>query len=223
MRRALLVLALLVGPWLLPTSPASAGCSLGTHKGGVTAYRSPRMQTASTVLYGDSITYQAYQRLTVRHPELAVDTYWGRTTFPTVEQLAYDTYGGHVPDVVVMAIGTNDTHHPQTMTDLVRYARDILPASTRLIWLNTYVESRPGWQEVNVEISRVPGIEVVDWAARNLRARGMSDRSPLLYDGVHLSCDGADAWLALVESALQGRVSGTLAPLSDQATQPPHV
>lgn len=219
MRRALLALALLAGPWLLPSEHASAGCALGTRQDGVTAYRSATMRSASVVVYGDSISYQVTHRLRTRHPELGVDAYWGRPTLDGVEALAKDTFNQEAPDVVVMAVGTNDTQRPDSVGALVRYARGILPSTTRLLWLNTYVESRSGWEQVNRQIASVPGVEVVDWATRNLRAKGRGDGSPLLYDGVHLSCSGADAWLRLVEAALHSRVTGALAPLSDQAAE----
>lgn len=219
MRRALLALALLAGPWLLPSHAAEAGCGLGTRHKGVTAYRSSDIRTASVVLYGDSITYQVTERLRIRHPEIAVDAFWGRSAQSGVEALARDTFDNPAPEVVVMAVGTNDTREPSVVGDQVRFARGILPRSTRLLWVNTYVESRPGSDEVNRQIALVPGVEVVDWSARNLRARGHAERSPLLSDGVHLSCGGSDAWVRLVEAALHHRALGLLAPYSDQAAE----
>lgn len=220
MRRALVLLAALAGTWLLPSSPADAGCGLVTKHGRVAAYRSSGMTTERVVLYGDSITYQVVERLRIRHGELGVDAYWGRRTRGGVDAFARDLYfAKRPPQAVVMALGTNDTRQPQEMASLVRYTRSVLPRTTRLLWLNTYVESRPGWEQVNREIALVPGVEVIDWAARNLRARGRAERSPLLYDGVHLSCAGADAWIRLVEASLRHPVTGALAPLSDQAAE----
>jgi len=219
-RRALIALALLATSLLLPTGAAEASCGLSGKRPGVTAYRSSEMRTAPVVVYGDSITYQVVQRLRIRHADVAVDAHWGRPTQPGVATLARDLYyAARVPRVVVMALGTNNTHDPGAMASMVRYTRSVLPPSTRLLWLNTYVESRPGWEQVNRQIALVPGVEVVDWAARNLRARAAGSRSPLLYDGVHLSCDGADAWIRLVEASLHHRVNGLLAPLSDQAAE----
>lgn len=220
MRRAIVALALLASTWLLPSAPADAGCGLAAKKGRVAAYRSTTMTTAPVVLYGDSITYQVVDRLRIRHDDLAIDAWWGRSTRMGVDALARDRYfAKRAPRVVVMALGTNDWQQPEAMASLVRYTRSVLPRSTRLLWLTTYADTRPGWEQVNREIALVPGVEVVDWAARNLRARGTAERSPLLYDGVHLSCAGADAWIRLVEASLRNRVIGALAPLSDEAAE----
>lgn len=197
---ALLVSSCLLGLSLLPFS-ASAGCGLGAGQRGV--FRSPTTASAEALVYGDSITYQVAERLTTRNAGVAVDAWPGRRTLDAVESLTRDLVGREAPRVVLMALGTNDTRAPWTVGALARHARSAVPAPTRLLWLSTYAEPWPGWAQVNDEIAAVPGVELVDWAGLNLRARGAADRSPLLDDGVHLGCDGAEAWLALVEAALR--------------------
>lgn len=221
MRRALLAVVALAAVWVLPAVPASAeSCALGTRAKGVTYERSTALDASSVVMYGDSITYQMARRLGIRHPDVGLDAYWGRPTLHGVETLARDMFkDDQAPDVVIMAVGTNDTGHPESVGSLVRYTRDLLPRTTRLLWVNAYTESRPGWDKVNMQISGVPQVEVIDWAARNLRERGRGGQSALLQDGVHLSCKGADAWLRLLEASLHNRVNGVLAPLSDQAAE----
>lgn len=203
MRRRLSALLVVTGLLLAAfvTSPAAAGCGLGSSRGGAGTYRSPAVSSAPVLVYGDSITFQAAARLSRLHPQVAVDAYPGRRTLEAVESLQRALVGRAAPRVVVMALGTNDTRAPWSVGTSVRYARALLPARTRLVWLTTYVEPWPGWEQINEAIAAVPGVEVLDWAAVNVAVR-RDGSSPLLFDGVHLSCRGADAWLRVVGSAL---------------------
>lgn len=202
MRRGAGVLAAVL---LLAVTPlARAGstpvCSLPTRHTGV-AYRSPALPHADLTLYGDSITYQAWRGLARVRTGLAVDAFWGRATHPTVTALAHDA-AVHTPKVVVLAIGTNDIPQPAGLVLEVQRARALLPASVRLLWVNTYVDTTPGWVGVDLQVAAIPGVEVVDWASTNLRARGTATTSPLLSDGIHLTCEGAKAWVDLVNRAI---------------------
>lgn len=204
-RRRLGALLVVLGLALtaVSSSPASAGCGLGSTGPTVRAFRSPTMRSAAVLVYGDSITFSVARRFTALHPEVAVDAWGGRRTLDAAETLARDLVDRPAPRVVVMAMGTNDTHAAGDVGALARHVRTALPASTRLLWLTTYAEPWQGWEEVNAQLTGVPGVELVDWAAVNRGARGTAARSPLLTDGVHLACSGADAWLRLVGEALR--------------------
>lgn len=204
-RRRLVALLAVLGLALvsIASTPASAGCGLGSTDPAVRSFRSPDLRSAAALVYGDSITFSVAERLTGLRPEVAVDAWPGRRTLDAAETLLRDLEGRPAPRVVVMAMGTNDTGGPAQVGALVRQVRAALPASTRLLWLTTYAEPWAGWEEVNAQLVGVPGVELVDWAAVNRAARGTADRSPLLTDGVHLACSGADAWLGLVDRALR--------------------
>lgn len=205
MRRAILLVAALLAPLAVLTGPADAGsgCGLLARKAGVT-YRTKAFHERPVAMYGDSITFEGWLLLAKRTPPpLAVNALSGRRTLSTVNALNRDV-SVRVPEVVVMAVGTNDLASPDPLLrEQVSRTRALLPTTTRLLWVNTYVETLNAWPVVNAMIASVPGVEVIDWAAVNLRARGTSDRSPLLSDKVHLSCAGGKAWSALIDSALR--------------------
>jgi len=103
---------------------------------------------------------------------------------------------------LLRAVGTNDAPDIVGMAAEVRRARAGLPAGIRLLWVNVYTERSTAWRDVDLAVASQPGVEVVDWAAANLSARGTAPRSPLLSDGVHLSCQGAGVWQGLLRRAL---------------------
>lgn len=191
---AALVLVLLAPP------QASAGCGLGSSRLGAVPVRTTA--GAPVLVYGDSITAQVAGRLLLARRDVAVDAWPGRRTLDAVTALVRDLEGRPAPRTVVMALGTNDTRSPQLVGALARYARSVVPPVTRLLWVTTYAEPWPGWQDVNAELAGVPGVQLVHWAALNAAARGAAGSSPLLRDGVHLGCAGADAWLDLVTAAI---------------------
>jgi lysophospholipase L1-like esterase len=198
------VVAALLAPWAVTAVPADAGCGLLPRKSGIT-HRTKAFHARDVAVYGDSITFEAWRLLASRADvELAVDARSGRRTAPTVDVLRQDLRV-HVPAVVVMAVGTNDlATGGRGVRAEVEHVRSLLPLTTRLLWVNTYVETRDTWREVNAQIATVPGVEIVDWATRNLQAKGTGARSPLLlFDKVHLSCAGGSAWASLIDAALR--------------------
>jgi len=206
MLRRLAALAALTGLGLAAVvpGPASAGCGLSSSGPGA-RFRSGTVATAPILVYGDSITFQVAERLVALRPEVAVDAWPGRRTRDAVEALLRDVEGRPAPRVVVMAMGTNDTRWPEQVGALARLARAGAPAGTRVLWLTTYAEPWPGWERVNAELAAVPGVELLDWEGANRAARADGSSSPLLVDGVHLACPGADAWLDLVGTAVSRR------------------
>lgn len=204
MRRRLLLLTLVVGvlaAGVPVASSATSGCTVpGRKLGRATTYRSPNITTAPVVLYGDSISYQGYRSLQRLLPGVGVDAWWGRATTPTVDALARDVRR-HRPRTVIMAIGTNDRTTPQQFLLQVRRARALLPATTRLLWVAVYVEPTPEWLGIDAQLAAVQGVQVVDWVDVNRRARGTALHSPLLSDGIHLTCAGTVAWAGMLRAA----------------------
>lgn len=198
--RALVLLAVL-GGLAVPLDRASAGCGLAAKPAGDRRHLRTDDLGGPVRLYGDSITFQAWRGLAERLPRLGVDAWWGTTTRPTVDRALQDA-ARTPPRTVVLAVGTNDAPDAVAMAAEVRRARAGLPAGTRLLWVNVYTERSTAWRDVDLAVASQPGVEVVDWAAANLRARGTAARSPLLSDGVHLSCQGAGVWRGLLQRAL---------------------
>ena len=195
------VLLVVVATLLVPLRPASAGdCGLKTLDDGF-AHRTPYFSSASTWIYGDSITYQVWRQAEQRFPGASVDAYWGRRTTDVLDRIRQDV-PRHTPKTVVVATGTNDRRNPREFGGDVARIRKWLPAKTRLIWVLVYVDTSPNWQEVDARVLSAARVEVVDWVTPNLRARGKSAHSYLLYDGVHMSCEGARTWLDLVAQAV---------------------
>lgn len=159
----------------------------------VYSYRA-RTLTADVVVYGDSITFQSTDWLPATY---GIDAQWGRQTTPTVDRLKYDLgLRTAPPKVVVMAIGSNDRVDPSVMAYQVRRARVLVPATTRLVWVNVYAEhDLAGSEAINdaiVNSGATRPIELVNWYKRNsLLAAQNGGMSPLLdSSGTHLNCRG---------------------------------
>lgn len=156
-------------------------------------------------LYGDSITYQNRLALYPHLGRVSADAYWGRATAPTVQALGSDVHRTRrYPSVVIMAIGTNDLANPAGMEQQVRLARAVIPQSTRLLWVNTYTDTvdEATMAAINDAIASVPGVQVVDWHYYNEAWSAGAETSPLLSDGVHLSCLGQYVWVNMIHRAL---------------------
>lgn len=167
----------------------------------------PLFGTATVWLYGDSITHQNRLALypTLTRGSIAADTWWGRTTAPTVQALGADVHATrHRPSVVVMATGTNDLADPAGMARQVQLARAVLPTTTRLLWVNAYTDTVDAGTlaAVNDAIASVAGVQVIDWAYYNEAWKGDGGTSPLLSDGIHLSCLGQTVWVNLVRRSI---------------------
>lgn len=204
LRAAPLLATALLGVALVQ-APEAAGCGLDGRAPEGRPARPAAMRTADVLVYGDSITAQVADRLAAALPEAAVDAWSGRRSADAVGALVADLRGRPAPRVVVMAVGTNDTRFPTEVGLLARQVRAQLPEDVRLLWVTAYAEPWPGWQDVNAGVAAVRGVERVGWAERNLAARAGRGGSPLLSDGVHLGCAGAEAWLAMVVASVRSR------------------
>jgi lysophospholipase L1-like esterase len=198
-RAVVVVSAALALTQVVAPAAQAAGCTHDAHLDGISRVRA-RTQTAQVVVYGDSITAQAWHLLP---SSWGYDAHWGRRTSEAVSVLLADLRARSAPPrVVIMAIGTNDIRGPRVVEPLVRLTRRVLPRSTRLIWVNTFITPNPRWARVNRSISDVTGVEVADWARMNT-AMGHA-RGSLLLDrtGVHTNCRGAHARVTLLRNAV---------------------
>jgi hypothetical protein len=156
-------------------------------------YRSSDLvhKVAPRWVYGDSLTYLSRRELVSRYGPIgvAVDALWGRNSRSAVDSLELDLRL-KTPKVVVIATATNDIFNPPDVTLQMHRARAMLPSTTRLYWINAYMESGT-WEEdtINPQFT-VPGITVIDWYGYNL-VRQVGGHSPLVDQyGTHVSCDG---------------------------------
>jgi hypothetical protein len=183
----------------LPPAAQAAPCTYDAHVDGISHVRA-RTATAGVVVYGDSITAQAWHLLP---SSWGYDARWGRRTSEAVSILLADVRARRTPPhVVIMAIGTNDIRGSRVVEPWVRMTRRALPRSTRLIWVNTFITPNRGWARVNRSISDVTGVEVADWARLNRAV--MRSRGAMLLDrtGVHTNCRGAHARVTLLRRAV---------------------
>jgi len=168
-------------------------------KSGPAAYRQ-----AVAWAYGDSITFQSRQHLKrTMSVSTAIDAHWGRATKSAVDALAADLRQHAAPAVVVMAAGTNDLQDVPAFRAQVVRARAMLPRSTRLLWVDVYVEISRKHYAANRAIRSVRGVEPLGWSRTN--ARSLRDgRSRLLSDGVHINARGCEMRNELIVAAVDG-------------------
>lgn len=156
-------------------------------------------------LYGDSITYQTWRNLRQITPnhKIAVDAWWGRNTHSALWALRRDArrFPHRLPHTVVMAVGTNDLYQIDVLTREVAETRAALPRRVRIVWVNTYVETTENYNIADRMLWQAHGIHVASWSGVNLPVL-VDRRSPLLYDGIHVTAAGCDARNRLIRSAL---------------------
>lgn len=185
-----------------PSAQAATACNPVVPSGvSKTPIKSSRWayRHAHAWVYGDSITYQTWANLHSTTQHLAVDAWWGRSTASGVLALGKDVhhFPRHLPDVVVMATGTNDLSNLPAFAHQVALARAVLPKRVRLVWVNVYVTTTPTYNGADRILADAPGVGVLRWSALNL-----SSSTPLLVDGIHVNAQGCDARNALIRNAL---------------------
>jgi len=161
--------------------------------------------TATTWLYGDSITVQAWRNLHVG--ALAVDARWGRASGPTVDKLMADLSSTrHTPRVVVIATGSNDFANPAALTYAIARARhQSIDRGYRLVWVNVYTDNREMFSVNHIIAAGGPSVHVADWCALLTAHRDpATGLSPWLKDGLHLNLLGAQWWTNLLHRAIVG-------------------
>jgi len=150
-------------------------------------------RTATTWVYGDSITYQTYAALGI--DSVAVDAYWGRTTKHGVKAVISDLRRyQHRPKSVVIALGTNDRHNRASFAAQVRRVIKVVPRRVRLIWVNVYSTEGTTWESLNRVLDRKKRLNVVRWAE--------NQQPDYLLDSIHVVAAGCTARNALIRKAL---------------------
>jgi lysophospholipase L1-like esterase len=108
---------------------------------------------------------------------------------------AMDELQAYQPDLVVIALGTNDAHDGDDVRASAQALLDELPAGVHVAWVLPAASHKDDDFEIGVvrsEITNLPNITVTDWAALADTAGYRKD------DGTHLTWDGATAYASLV-------------------------
>ena len=167
--------------------------------------------TATTWLYGDSITVQMWRNLWLRNG-LAVDAKWGRSSAPTVDKFMVDLHHAkainRMPHVVVMAVGSNDFTTPAALSTAIARVRHAATVQNfRLIWVNTYNEKRDPVPTNKIISAGGPLLHVLDWytlCATHLDPA--TGTSPWLVDGLHVNILGAQQRANLIQHAINNQL-----------------
>lgn len=173
-------------------------------------------------IYGDSITFGGKSalgaELTALGYTLYVDAWSGRPTAPAVDALLAETV---LPNIVIMATGTNDIFSPTVMGAQIQRAENFIAAynaqhgtNVQLFWVNVqctrwnqteYTErnDQRNSMSVNMDIyQRIPNTHVIGWADRFMDNPGLL--TTYLVDGVHPKTGtGYAYWAAVIRGWLQ--------------------
>lgn len=173
-------------------------------------------------IYGDSITFGGKSalgaELTGLGYTLYVDAWSGRPTTPAVDALLAETV---LPNIVIMATGTNDIFNPTVMGAQIQRAENFIAAynashgtNVQLFWVNVqctrwgqteYTErnDQRNSMSVNMDIyQRIPNTHVIGWADRFMDNPGLLIN--YLADGVHPKPGtGYAYWAAIIRGWLQ--------------------
>jgi lysophospholipase L1-like esterase len=172
--------------------------------------------TATTWLYGDSITVQMHRNLWLQHG-LAVDAKWGRSSTPAVNKLMIDLHHAkaihRMPRVVVMAVGNNDFATLAALSTSIARVRNAASVQNfRLIWVNTYNDNRNPVPTNRIIGAGGPAVHVANWhglcaAHRNLA----TGTSPWLVDGLHVNLQGAQQSANLIQHSINSQQAAWVA------------
>jgi len=157
---------------------------------------------------GDSITSQVRSVLTA-DPEhqWVVWSRCGATTGSAIAAGAAHAVMAAHPQVVVVALGTNDTGFPEPQpgaaagfAERARLLLDLVAGVPCVVWVNTAQAGDDVLQaemnSVNQAVRELPGVHVADWAAVAAAGPGV------LTDRVHLSTVGVAGRVGLLQRAV---------------------
>jgi len=173
-------------------------------------------------IYGDSITFGGKSALAVELNNLGytlfVDAWSGRPTTPAVDALVAETW---LPNIVIMATGTNDIFNPTVMGAQVQRAENFIASynavhgtNVQLFWVDVQAtrwsqtdviqrNDQRNSMSVNLDIyQRIPNTHVIGWTARFMDNPNLL--TTYLVDGVHPKTGtGYAYWAAVLRGWLQ--------------------
>jgi len=209
--------------------------SLGAWQGNVPVVSGPTqiasaIATGGAFVFGDSISVEnggalATALYAATGQTIAIHAWSGRPTAPAVDQLAAWVAQYGCPPVVVMAVGTNDIFDPPVMAAQVKRVFEIVPPTTKVVWVTTYVSRwnlghqygsaayfmaresdlrNTGWVNAQIQngVGKHPRGVVADWYEGLCLNPGYC-LTYYLRDGVHTTALGKNAWVSTVVAATQ--------------------
>ena len=142
---------------------------------------------------GDSLMVGSTDALEDRASDIVVDAVVGRRIDQGIDVIA-DMLETDTPDVLVVALGTNNGVTDDQVDEIMDLAQDV----NEVIFVNVSVPR--GWETPTNEVlersvAAYDNASLVDW-------KSVSDSIDGLFrsDGYHLSADGTDIWVNLILS-----------------------
>jgi len=140
---------------------------------------------------GDSLMVASTDVLEDRASDIVIDAVVGRRIDEGIDVIA-DMLGTGTPDVLVVALGTNNGVSADHVDEIMELADDV----NEVIFVNVSVPR--GWESDTNEtlersVAAYDNASLVDWKSVSNSIDGLF-RS----DGYHLSADGTDIWVNLI-------------------------
>jgi hypothetical protein len=140
---------------------------------------------------GDSLMVASTETLTERASDIVVDAEVGRRIEEGIDVID-DMLGEGTPDVLVVALGTNNGVNDGHVAEIMSLADGV----EEVVFVNVSVPR--GWEGSTNEalqraIDAYPSASLVDW-------KSVSDSFDGIFrsDGYHLTSDGTDIWVNLI-------------------------
>ncbi|MCL1597857.1 MAG: hypothetical protein M3094_01635, partial [Actinomycetia bacterium] len=140
---------------------------------------------------GDSLMVGAADQLVDARPTMLIDAQEGRTFESGIDVLEHQLAAGS-PDVLILALGTNNGATSEQVERVMRLASDI----DKVVFVNVSVP-RPWESATNASLFEAAAIyataTLADWKAESEAGTGL-----FRADGYHLTTEGIDAWVAMI-------------------------
>jgi lysophospholipase L1-like esterase len=140
---------------------------------------------------GDSLMVAATDTLKIESPRIIIDAEVGRRMDQGIDVLAAMLETGS-PDVLIVALGTNNGVASEQIDVLMDLAADI----DKVVFVNVSVP-RPWENDTNAAIGSTPddypGATLIDW-----KSASGDNRALFRSDGVHLTQQGTELWVTLI-------------------------